>query len=150
FTLWAFNNVGLGQNTGPIGNGCFTLTVGPLGSAYAYNNTCIMGSAQNNYNIKWEGNSDIQNNAIANSTQYLVTMASTVTVPSGKLIDYNAWGVSPSYCQWYLASSPGTSCNGAAGYLNFSQWQSFLRNLLPTSSGDAHGFAAASLGVDAK
>ena len=150
FTLWAFNNVGLGQNTGPIGNGCFTLTVGPLGSSYAYNNTCIMGTAQNNYNIKWEGNSDIQNNAIANSTQYLATMASNVTVPSGKLIDYNAWGVAPNYCQWYLATSTGTACNGAPGYLNFSQWQSFLRNLLPSSSGDAHGFATASLGVDAK
>jgi len=150
FTLFAFNNVGLGQNTGPIGNGCFTLTVGPAGTAYAYNNTCLMGTAQNNYNIKWEGNSDIQNNAIANSTQYLATMATNVTVPSGKLIDYNAWGVPASYCQWYLASSTGTSCNGAPGYLNFSQWQSFLRNLLPSSSGDAHGFATASLGLDAK
>ena len=53
--------------------------MGPAGSAYAYNNTCIMGTAQNNYNIKWEGVSDIQNNAIANSTQFLATMANVTT-----------------------------------------------------------------------
>jgi len=150
FTLWAFNNIGLGQNSVAIPNGCFTLTVGPSGSAHAYNNTCVMSATQNNYNIKWEGQADIQNNATANTTQYIATMSS-VTVPSGKLIDYNAWGVSATYCQWYASNSATTQCNGAPGYLNFSQWQTYLRNTLPSSSGDAHGFAVATpanLGLD--
>jgi hypothetical protein len=152
-TLWTFNNLGLGLSTsGPIGNGCFTNTVGPSGVVKMYNNTCLLNpSNQNNYNVKWEHDSDIRNNATANSSAPLTFMPANVTVPSGRLIDYNWWQGSSSACLLFANASPVTACNGGTGYMNIAQWRSYLTTTFPTSGGESHGGAsnaASNLGLN--
>lgn len=146
-TLYAFNNRGLGLTTsGPIGNGCFTNTVGPSGTNKTYNNTCLLNPAnQNNYNIKWEHDSDVQNNATANSSAPLTFMPANVTVPSGRLIDYNWWQGSTTACILFANASPVTACNGGTGYMNIGQWRSYLATAFPTSGAESHGGASNSV-----
>jgi hypothetical protein len=147
FTQWQFNNLGLAQNTATLNNGCFNGTVGSTGSTSMYNNTCIAAVTQGNYDIKWEGAVDIQNNATANTTQILTVMPTDVTVPAGKLIDYNFWGESATSCKWFASGSSSKSCNGGAGYSNFSQWQTYLRAAFPASGGDTHGVASTAVNL---
>jgi hypothetical protein len=143
-TYTVFNNVALLQNTPTQpGNGCYTITVGTGGTSRLYNNTCIMGSSATVYDVKWEGATDIQNNATANTTQILTVLPTDVTVPTGSMIDYNAWGADPNSQSWYQSSS--------SAYLTFPQWQSYLKSAYPSSGGDAHGMAytsPANLGLD--
>jgi hypothetical protein len=151
-SYWVFNNVGLLQNTPSLpGNGCWTITVGPSGSSHLYNNTCIMGTTSSLYDMKWEGAADVQNNATANGN-LVVSQPSTTSVPPGSLIDYNFWGMNPSFCNWFSTAQSSTACNGAAGYMNFSQWKTFLAATYPGSGGDIHGNALtspATLGLSA-
>jgi len=144
FQLTAFNNLGNALTTSAtIPNGCFTLTVGASGTLKAYNNTCMMPSTQGNMDVKYEGAVDVQNNATFGTNQILVILPTDVTVPSGKLIDYNAWGGNPASQLWFRSSG--------STYMNFTQWKTYLQATFSGSGGDAHGIATTSppsLGLD--
>src|SRR5262245_13965087 len=134
-----FNNVILGnQLSSGIGNGCWNLTVGASGTGRAYNNTCNLPAAVQGsfYDVKWEGDSDIRNNVSGSTTQVMMNLPSAMTVPAGKLIDYNAWIATSTSCQWFSNASAINTCNGGTGYMNLALWRSWLLGAFPASGGD--------------
>ena len=132
FSEYLWNNVGIipaGEN---MNNGAWTITVGPNGTAKAWNNTVVAASSQTSYVAKTEGvATDFRNNVTVGGilfnliTQHVSAFNNNIWQGSGQvfyngttLIDYPTFTASlpassGQNAQGALTSSAGVSSTGA-------------------------------------
>jgi hypothetical protein len=134
FTEFLWNNMGLPGSNRNLNNGCWSLTVGPTGTAKAWNNTCIGTSGQSNALVKLEGTTvDYRNNVTQGGSAlfYLITFGG-----SAATFNNNVWGTTGSV--FY-------DCTGACTFVNYATFKSHL----PGGSGqDAAGTQVAGAGLN--